>query len=115
MRPTPRRTTTKLLRLHPEELARITARAHASGQTPARFIRETALGTVPKPRPHGDTDSVLCELVRISRRLDRLLHLAQAGQLPALADRLGTALHSHRALVRQLARDRRSAMRASAR
>jgi hypothetical protein len=32
---------------HPEELARITARAQACGLKPARFIRETALARAP--------------------------------------------------------------------
>jgi hypothetical protein len=35
---TRRRTATKLLRLHPEELADITARAEACGLKPERFI-----------------------------------------------------------------------------
>jgi hypothetical protein len=35
---THRRTATKLLRLHPEELADITARAEPGGLKPARFI-----------------------------------------------------------------------------
>jgi hypothetical protein len=76
---TPRRTTTKLLRLHPEELARITARAHVCGETPARFIRATALGALPRPRPHADLDSLLGELVRIGRRVEHVLRLAQGG------------------------------------
>lgn len=43
-----RRATTKLLRLYPEELADITARAELCGLKPARFIRERALGARPK-------------------------------------------------------------------
>jgi hypothetical protein len=38
-----RRTTAKLIRFHAEGLAGITAAARACGQTPARYIRETAL------------------------------------------------------------------------
>src|SRR2546425_3755480 len=48
---------TTLFRSHPEELAHITARAQACGQTPARFIRETALGAKPKAQHHADTRS----------------------------------------------------------
>jgi hypothetical protein len=44
------RTATKLLRLHPEELASITARAEAGGLKPVRFIRETSLDAVPAAR-----------------------------------------------------------------
>ena len=68
--PTTRRTATKLLRLHPEELARITERAEACGLNPARFIRETALGTKPKARHHADTDRLLRSLARIGHRLE---------------------------------------------
>ena len=47
------RTATKLLRLYPEELAHITARAQAYGLTPARFIligvKCAAAGGLPAP------------------------------------------------------------------
>src|SRR5919108_2428003 len=57
-----RRTAAKLIRFHPEELARITERARACGRTPARFIRETALGAIPKPRQPAERDPLLREL-----------------------------------------------------
>ncbi len=102
-----RRTAAKLVRFHPEELARITERARACGQTPARFIRETALGAVPRPRHHAATDALLCSLARIGRCLDRLAQLAQASQHPALAEHARAALDGHWALVRQIMQDRR--------
>src|SRR5260370_2563496 len=51
-------TTTKLLRLHPEELARITARARACGQTPPRYIRETAPAAITHPTMTRHTNSI---------------------------------------------------------
>ena len=64
-----RRTATKLIRLHPEELRQITECARRSGLTPARFIRETALGAKPRARPHAATGPLLRELARIGRCL----------------------------------------------
>ena len=102
-----RRTAAKLIRFHPAELARITARAQACGQTPARFIRDTALGAIPKARQDAVAVPLLCELARIGRRLDELAHLAQAGQDAALAKRVRAALDEHWALVRQVSKDHR--------
>jgi hypothetical protein len=102
-----RRTAAKLIRFRPEELARITARARACGRTPARFIRETALGAIPRPRHDAATDPLLCELARIGRCLDQLARLAQAGQHAVLAKRVNATLDEHWALVRHLIEERR--------
>jgi hypothetical protein len=102
-----RRSVAKLIRFHPAELARITARAQACGQTPARFIRETALGASPKPRPEASADPLLCEMARVGRCLDQLARLAQTGQDGTLAAHVATALDGHWAFVRQVVEDRR--------
>jgi hypothetical protein len=68
-----RRTAGKVIYLHPQELARITARAHACGQTPACFIREAALGGTPKRA----ADPLLSELTLIGWRLDQIARLPQ--------------------------------------
>ncbi len=102
-----RRTAAKLIRFRPEELARITARARACGRTPARFIRETALGAIPRPRHDAAADPLLCELARIGRRLDQLAKTAQAGQHAALAQRVRATLDEHWTLVRQVIKARR--------
>jgi hypothetical protein len=68
---TPRRTTAKLLRLHPEELARIAARARVGSQTPTRFIRETALGPIPnlsRMRRTNSSNSLVSRRVARVRR-----------------------------------------------
>lgn len=103
-----RRTAAKLIRFHLDELARITERARICGRTPARFIRETALGVIPKPRHHAVTDTVLCDITRIGRCLDELARLAEASQHPALAERARGALDRHWALVRQIVQDHRT-------
>ena len=111
----PRRTTTKLLRLHPEELARITARAQACGQTPARFIRETALGAAPKARQHLDAESVLRTLGRLGRSLEQAARLARSRGDAVLAQRLAAALEGHTALVEQVVHDGRRPSRRTSR
>jgi hypothetical protein len=108
-----RRTAAKLIRFHPDELARITERARACGRTPARFIRETSLGAIPKPRHHAATDAVLYDIAQIARCLDEIGRLAEASQHPALAELARTALDRHWALVRQIVQDRRRGTRAS--
>jgi hypothetical protein len=98
-----RRTTAKLIRFRPEELARITARARACGRTPACFIRETALGAIPRPRPDAAADPLLCELARVGRRLDTG-QPAQAGQDTA-ARRVALPSTSTGRLVRRMVKD----------
>jgi len=97
-----RRTATKLIRLHPEELREITESARRSGLTPARFIRETALGARPRARSHAATGPLLRELARIGRCLDQLARVAHASQDAALAAQMSAALKRHEALVRHL-------------
>jgi hypothetical protein len=100
-----RRTAAKLIRFYPEELARITERARVCGRTPARFIRETALGAIPKARQHAATGAALSELARIGKSLDELTRLAKAGQHDALAERLAAVVIENWARVRQLVHD----------
>ena len=101
---TRRRTATKLLRLHPEELADITARAGACGLKPARFIREAALGPMPKARHHVDTDQLLRALARIGRSLERVARLTRTGPGAPLAKHAAAALAEQHALVKQVMR-----------
>lgn len=81
------RAVAKLVRFSPDEIARISQRARACGRTVARYIRETALGAIPKARHHVDRDALLRELARTGRDLARLAQLAEstsAGSPPAI-------------------------------
>ena len=102
-----RRTAAKLIRFRPDEIARVTERAHACGRTPACFIRETALGAIPRPRHDAAADPLLCELGRIGRCLDQLARRAEAGGSGALATEVRAAFERHWVLVRQLVKNRR--------
>jgi hypothetical protein len=97
-----RRTATKLIRFHPHELRQITAHARRCGQTPARFMRETALGASPRPRHHAAAVPLFCELARIGRSLDQLARFAAANQDATLAAQMSAALEQHQALVRHI-------------
>ena len=97
-----RRTATKLIRFHSEELHQITEAARRAGLTSARFIRETALGTPPRARSHAAAAPLLHELARIGRSLEQLARVAEASHDAALAAQLSAALERHQALVRHL-------------
>ena len=109
------RTTTKLLRLFPEELAHITARAEACGVKPARFIREAALGQSPKARHHVETDRMLRALARIGSNLEEVARLAQARRAPGLAKLVAAARAEQDALVKRLMQNGRRGVRRSSR
>jgi hypothetical protein len=102
-----RRTAAKLIRFHPDELRHITECARRAGLTPARFIRETALGATPRARSHAAAVPLLRELARLGRTLDQLARVAQARQDAALAAQVRTALERHQALVRHVVRGHR--------
>ncbi len=97
-----RRTATKLIRFHPDELREITECARRAGLTPARFIREAALGARPRARSHAAARPLLRELARIGQSLDQLARVAQASQDAALAAQTRAALERHQALVRHI-------------
>jgi hypothetical protein len=102
-----RRTATKLIRFHADELRQITESARRAGLTPARFIRETALGATPRARSYAATGPLLHELARIGRCLDQLAHLAEASQDAALAIQTSAVLERHEALVRHIVQGHR--------
>jgi mobilization protein NikA len=102
-----RRTAAKLIRFHPDELREITECARRSGLTPARFIRETALGATPKARVHAADQPLLHELARLGRCLDRLARLARANRDTAFVGPMGAALERHQAIVRHVVHGRR--------
>lgn len=98
-----RRTIAKLIRFAPKELSAIQERAYACGRTPARFVREAALGAIPKPRRHEDRDRLVLAFARVGGQLSVLATRADRGALSD-ADRaqLAEALEQHRATLRLL-------------
>ena len=106
MPPTALRTAAKLIRFRPDELARITARARACGQPPARFIRETALGAVPAARREPAAPEVLRALARLGACLDALARYGRVHPDAGLTACLAPVLQAHEALVRSVVTSR---------
>jgi mobilization protein NikA len=111
------RTVAKLVRFSPDEIARISERARTCGRTVARYIRETALGAIPKARHNDDRDALLRELARTGRDLARLAQLVDATPddclAPAERDQLIAAVAEHRAALRAVVGTRADEMRAA--
>jgi hypothetical protein len=97
------RTAAKLIRFAPDELAAVGRRARTCGRTPARFIREAALGAIPKARHNEARDRILLALARVGGQLSVLARHANGDdQGEADGARLAAALTEHRAAIRAL-------------
>ncbi len=97
------RTAAKLIRFAPDELAAVSSRARACGRTPARFIREAALGAIPKARHNEERDRILLGLARLGGQLSLLAGRTNGGnQHESDGAQLAAALAEHRTVVRAL-------------
>ena len=97
------RISAKLIRFAPDELAAICRRAHMCGRTPARFIREAALGAIPKARHNEDRDRILLALARLGGQLSVLARRVNDGnQHESDGAQLAAALAEHRTAIRAL-------------
>lgn len=76
------------IRFAPGEWTTIVARATACGMTPARYVRETALGITPPPRRGHATAPLVRELGRIAIDLQRLRRDLASDQLQGSAGAL---------------------------
>lgn len=71
------------VRLRSDEARALRDRAQECGMTIARYVRETALGAVPRARPRQVEMEAVRELARIGNNLNQLVHLAHlCGELP---------------------------------
>ena len=97
------RTAAKLIRFAPDELAAVSSRARVCGRTPARFIREAALGAIPKARHNEDRDRILLALARVGGQLSVLARCVNDGnQHESDGAQLDAALAEHRTAIRAL-------------
>jgi hypothetical protein len=98
-----RRTAAKLIRFAPDELAAVSRRARTCGRTPARFIREAALGAIPKAQQNEDRDRILLGLARLGGHLSVLARRINDGnQHESDGAQLAAALAEHRTAIRAL-------------
>ena len=79
---TERQTRTVRLPVHlrPDESDLVRERARACGLTVARYMREAALGAVPKARPRLAEMEAVRELLRIGNNLNQLAHVANRNE-----------------------------------
>ena len=97
------RTAAKLIRFAPDELAAVSSRARACGRTPARFIREAALGAIPKARHNEDRDHILLALARLGGHLSVLARRIDCDNTrESDGAQLAAALAEHRTAIRAL-------------
>jgi hypothetical protein len=97
------RTAAKLIRFAPDELAAVSRRARTCGRTPARFIREAALGAIPKARHNEDRDRTLLALARLGGQLAVLARRSNGDdQRESDRGQLAAALAEHRTAIRAL-------------
>lgn len=92
------------MRFTPDEFAVVVARARTCGRAPARFIREVALGAVPRERRSAANAELLRQLARIGNNLNQLVARAHSGA-PLPGDALDQALAELLSAVRRLEPD----------
>lgn len=100
------------IRFSPEEWERVRDRAIACGKAPARYVRDVALGSVPRPRSSVTNAPTVRELARIGNTLRTLLERSYqktdgastdpAGAGQSMEARLHEALAELLAVVRAL-------------
>jgi hypothetical protein len=97
------RTVPTLVRWTATEIATVRERATACGFTTARYVRECALGAVPKAARHADTQALLRELARSGNNLNQLAYEAHVRDLFPAEEKIESVLAHHVALIQQLA------------
>jgi mobilization protein NikA len=97
------RTKPTIVRWTPSEIASVTQRAKECELPVARFVRECALGAVPKAARNVDQKALLRELSRSGNNLNQLAHEAHARDLFPAQEKIEAALTVHLAVLRQLA------------
>ena len=88
----PKRIEHSMVRFTADEFALIRERARECGRPPARYIRETALGAVPRSRRSTANAAVIRELARIGNALTQLAEVARRSDTPADSAAIEAAL-----------------------
>ncbi len=99
--PVPNTRQPQKIRYTSAEWRRIMELARASGRPPARYVRETSLGTVPKT-VRRENDDLIHELGRIGTTLSQLAATARAAGIAAQQTPVEAALSELLTAVRRL-------------
>lgn len=92
----------RYVRMAPDEWERISARAKECGWTTSRYIRETALGAVPKARPRLVEMEAVRQLARVGNNLNQLAHVANINDEIEREQELSVVLEEVLAAIRRL-------------
>lgn len=84
--PRTKRTAARLVRFTPDELNVVSARAHGCGRPVACYIRETALGKMPRAQRAQRSAELIRNLTHLGNRLGELGKAAREQQLRNAAD-----------------------------
>lgn len=96
-----RRNCPKLIRFTYDELQVLLERAEAAGRPVACYVRESSLGSSPRARRTGLSDSIIRPFAKIATLLGQLSTFAENHQIPH-ADELKSAVVQVLDLIRQL-------------
>ena len=92
----------RYIRMAPEEWERISHRARECGWTTSRYMRETALGAVPRARPRQAEMEAVRQLARIGNNLNQLAHIANLNEEIEREEELRAVLEEVLAVARRL-------------
>jgi hypothetical protein len=91
------------VRMSPDELRAIAARAHDCGKCLSTYMRIVALGSIPRARPRRIEQEAVYQLGRIGNNLNQLTRVANSTGRVAEAQRLQDILDELLEAVRTLA------------
>ena len=91
------------VRMSPEELRTVNERAVDCGKCLSTYLREVALGTVPRARPRRLEQEAVYQLGRIGNNLNQLAYVANATGRLAAEQRLHDVLDELLDAVRRIA------------
>jgi hypothetical protein len=89
-----KRTVVKLIRFTPAESQAVTEHAHACGLPVARYVRDTALGAIPRIRRSHKNAEVIRQLGSLGNTIQHLAAVANATGLLSQEMALRDALHA---------------------
>ena len=98
-----RRTRILQVRLSSGEHRVISERAKECGKGASTYVREVALGSVPRARPRRIEQQAVHQLARIGNNLNQLARAANTSRRVELSSRLADVLAQIEAAVRRLA------------
>ena len=97
-----KRTKTFLVRVSPGEHRVLRERARECGKGTSTYVREVALGSVPRARPRRIEQRVVHQLARIGNNLNQLARAANATRRVELSRRLAEVLAAIESALRRL-------------